>query len=65
MAFLTFLDILAEIIQLVFEIGVYTRKYIVPAIVYSYVVADYYLKPALNIPYYYGKVKELRLAHQT
>lgn len=37
MTFLYFLDILSELIQLVFELGVYCRRYIVPVLVLLYV----------------------------
>ena len=38
---LYFLDYLSELIQLVFELGVFTRKYAVPAAVYVYVAAEF------------------------
>ena len=44
------LDIFAELIHLVFQLGLLTRKYVVPAIVYSYVVIEYYVVPAFSIP---------------
>ena len=37
MKFLYFLDILSELIQLVFELGFLTRKYLVPFLVLVYV----------------------------
>ena len=37
MKFLYFLDILSELIQLVFELGLLTRKYLVPFLVLVYV----------------------------
>ena len=37
MKFLYFLDILSELIQLVFELGFLTRKYLVPVLVLVYV----------------------------
>ena len=37
MYMLHFLDILSELIQLVFELGVYTRKYILPIVILIYV----------------------------
>ena len=62
MALLYTLDILAELIQLVFALGVFTRKYIVPAVVYLYVAAEHYVFPAFMIPYYYVQVRQQRLA---
>ena len=41
MNFLYFLNLLAELIQPVFELGVFTRKYLVPAIVLAYVATEY------------------------
>ena len=64
MKFLLFLDILSELIQLVFELGVFTRKHIVPAVVYAYVVAEHYVFPAVKIPYYYLQVRKERLSLQ-
>jgi len=37
---LSFIDMLSETIELVYELGAFTRKYIVPAIVSAYVVAE-------------------------
>jgi len=62
MTLLYILDILSELIQLVFDFGVFTRKHIVPAVVYLYVAAEHYVFPAFMIPYYYVKVRQQRLA---
>ena len=62
MKFLYFLDILSELIQLVFEFGLFTRKHIVPAVVYLYVAAEHFVFPAFMIPYYFVKVRQERLA---
>ena len=59
------LDFFAELIHLVFQIGVLTRKYVVPAVVYLYVVIEHYVVPAFSIPYYYVKVRQQRLACAT
>ena len=64
MKILLFLDILSELIQLVFEIGVFTRKHIVPAIVYMVVWFQHYIYPALLIPMYYIQVRKERLSLQ-
>ena len=56
------LDFVAELIHLVFDIGVFTRKRIVPALVYLYVVIEHYVVPAFMIPYYYIKVRQQRLS---
>ena len=37
---LIILDYFAELIHLVFQLGVYTRKYVVPAVVYLYVAIE-------------------------
>ena len=34
------LDYLAEVIYLVFQLGILTRKYLVPAVVFAYVAAE-------------------------
>ena len=62
MSLLYFLDILSELIQLVFQLGVFTRKHIVPSVVYLYVAAEHYVFPAFMIPYYYVQVRQQRLA---
>ena len=59
------LDIFAELIHLVFQVGLLTRKYVVPAVVYAYVVIEHYIAPAFLIPYYYVKVRQQRLACAT
>ena len=59
------LDIFAELIHLVFQLGLLTRKYVVPAVVYAYVVIEHYVIPAFFIPYYYVKVRQQRLACAT
>ena len=41
MTFLYFLDILSELIQLVFELGVFTRQRIVPVLVLLYVGVEH------------------------
>ena len=40
---LMILNWLSELIQLVFEMGEFTRKYVVPAVVYAYVFVEYYV----------------------
>ena len=62
MKFLLFLDILSELIYLVFEVGVFCRKRVVPAVVYAYVVIEHYVAPAMMIPYYYLQVRKERLS---
>ena len=63
MKLLYILDILSELIQLVFQLGLLTRQYLIPAVVYVYVAAEYYVFPAFKIPYYYLQVRQQRLAH--
>ena len=62
MTLLYILDIFAELIHLVFDLGVFARKHIIPAVVYLYVAAEHYIFPAFMIPYYYVKVRQQRLA---
>lgn len=62
MTILFFLDFLAEVFHLVFQIGLLTRKYIVPALVFAYVAAEQYIYPALLIPGNYLMVRRMRLA---
>ena len=56
------LNILAELLHLTYQVGVLTRQYVVPAVVYLYVVIEHYITPAFSIPYYYIKVREQRLS---
>ena len=62
MRILLFLDILSEIFQLVFELGLFTRKHVVPALVFAYVAAERYVYPAFLIPGNYLMVRRMRLA---
>ena len=62
MFILFILDFLAEVFHLVFQIGILTRKYIVPAAVYLYVAAERYVYPAFLIPGNYLMVRRMRLA---
>ena len=62
MRILLFLDILSEIFQLVFELGLFTRKHVIPAAVYLYVAAERYVYPAFLIPGIYLMVRRMRLA---
>ena len=64
MKLLQALDLFAELIHLVYQIGLLTRQYVVPVCVYLYVVIDYYIKPAFTIPYYYEQVRNRRLSVQ-
>ena len=61
MTILFILDILSEIIYLVFQLGVFCRRYIVPAGVYLYVGIERYIIPALSIPQNYMMVRRMRL----
>ena len=64
MILLHILDIFAELLHLVFDIGVYCRRYIVPAAVYLYVAAEYYIVPAFSIPQNYLHVRRQRLLEE-
>ena len=48
MTILFILDFLAEVFHLVFQIGILTRKYIVPAGVYLYVGIERYIVPSVH-----------------
>lgn len=61
MKLLQTLNLFAELIHLFYQLGILTRQYILPSIVYVYCWADFYIKPALSIPYYYLKVRQQRL----
>ena len=61
MILLHILDIFAELLHLVFQLGILTRKHIVPAAVYLYVAAEYYIVPAFSIPQNYLHVRRQRL----
>ena len=62
MFLLHILDIFAELLHLVFQVGLLTRKYIVPAAVYLYVAAERYIYPLFLIPGNYLMVRRMRLA---
>ena len=62
MKLLQALDLFAELIHLVYQIGLLTRQYVVPVVVYVYCILDYYIKPSLSIPYYYVQVRQQRLS---
>ena len=51
MSLLYILDILAELIHLVFQLGVLTRKYGVPAAVFAYVAVEASVKWILKFYY--------------
>ena len=62
MKLLQALDIFAELIHLVYQIGLLTRQYLVPVVVYAYCIITHYVIPALSIPYDYVQVRQQRLA---
>ena len=59
---LSVLDLFSEVIHLVFQVGVLTRKYLVPVVVYGYCIIVQYIVPTLMIPYYYIQVRNQRLS---
>ena len=61
MSLLMILDFFAEVIHLVFQIGCISRKFVLPALVWSYCIVVHYVVPALTIPYYYLMVRRMRL----
>jgi len=48
MPILTFLDALAELIQLTFEMGASTRRYVLPALVWLYCAITVYVVPGVQ-----------------
>ena len=58
MYILHFLDILSELIQLVFELGVYTRKYILPIVVLIYVFIQS-VKDSTQVKNYWTSIRQL------
>ena len=62
MTILFILDFLAEVFHLVFQIGILTRKYLVPAGVYLYVGIEQFIYPLFLIPGNYMMVRRMRLA---
>lgn len=59
------LAFLADLIELTYDIGRFTRTHLLPALVYCYVVMEHYVVPAFRIPYYYVKARQARLACAT
>ena len=57
MYILHFLDILSELIQLVFELGVYTRKYILPIVVLIYVFIQS-VKDSAQVKNYWTSIRQ-------
>ena len=45
---LTILGIVSDMVELTYEAGVFTRKYIVPAIIMAYVATEHYSKKAYD-----------------
>ena len=62
MKLLQALDLFAELIHLVYQLGLLARQYLVPVCVYVYCIITHYVIPALSIPYYYYQVRQQRLA---
>ena len=58
MYILHFLDILSELIQLVFELGVYTRKYILPIVVLIYVFIQS-VRDSTQVKNYWTGIRQL------
>jgi hypothetical protein len=61
MKLLQTLNLFAELIHLFYQLGLLTRQYLLPVCVYVYCWTDFYIKPALSIPYYYIQVRRQRL----
>ena len=62
MKLLQALDLFAELVLLIYQIGLLTRQYVVPVVVYAYCIITHYIIPAFRIPYYYVQVRQQRLA---
>ena len=60
MALLHILNIFAELIHLVFQIGILTRKYLVPAGDYLYVGFERFIYPLFLIPGNYLMVRRMQ-----
>jgi hypothetical protein len=56
------LAFLADLIELTYDLGRFTRTHVLPALVYAYVVMERYVAPALTIPANYVMVRRMRLA---
>ena len=59
---LALLGLVSDLIEVTYELGCATRKYVLPAMVYCYVVLERYVVPALSIPQNYLLVRRMRLA---
>ena len=59
---LALLGLFSDLIELTYELGSITRRYVLPAMVYCYVVLERYVAPALTIPQNYLMVRRMRLA---
>ena len=56
------LAFLADLIELTYDIGRFSRTHLLPALVYAYVVMERYVAPAFSIPANYLMVRRMRLA---
>ena len=45
---LTIIGIISDLVELTYEAGAFTRKYIIPALIMAYVVTEYYGKKAYD-----------------
>ena len=59
------LAFMADLLELTYDLGRVTRTHVLPALVYTYVLVEHYIVPALRIPSYYYEVREQRLACAT
>ena len=59
---LALLGLVSDLMEVTYELGCATRKYVLPAMVYCYVVLERYVVPALSIPQNYLLVRRMRLA---
>ena len=46
---LTILGIVSDMVELTYEAGAFTRKYIVPAMIMAYVVTEHYIKKVYEL----------------
>ena len=59
------LAFMSDLIELTYDLGSVTRTHILPALVYTYVLVEYYVAPAMRIPHYYYELRAQRLVCDT
>ena len=59
---LALLGLVSDLMEVTYELGCATRKYVLPAVVWIYCAVEHYVVPALSIPQNYLMVRRMRLA---